>query len=524
MARGLPSIRWNPTVRQLLFGVNAIILLLPLGLILFFHVLDTGLVRWTEQRLIAESVLIGEAWRDAYLEIKGESPATHESILPPGHSGKLFVPIEPTLDLSYGVLGPAPDALRQIAVTETAEVQAGRRIQNLMSHAKVFNLTGARVLNADGCVIASTGEDLGDCMDHLNEVQGAMRGRYASVVRDRISDQPRASFTSISRRGRLRVYTATPLFHDGRLIGIVRMSRTALSPEAALWIHGRQLTFIVGLTLLLAPIVAYTFSHWISRPLRDVTRIARSASTGETPQSFQPEGVVASEVQQLSVALEKMTGQLTERAAYIENFATTMSHELKTPITGIRGAVELLSDDWQAMSDQERNRFLHNIDVDAQRMEQLVRGLIELARIPGAHDDQVEAIEPGQALRDLCMRCNPGIEVSIDGELPTLHMNPQHFESGVRNLVDNALRHGEGKPVVVEAKQLDKKLRIRVIDQGTGVSELNRGRIFKRFFTTEREAGGTGLGLAIVQAIASTRDGSVELESREGETCFTLVL
>ena len=105
-----------------------------------------------------------------------------------------------------------------------------------------------------------------------------------------------------------------------------------------------------------------------------------------------------------------------------------------------------------------------------------------------------------------------------------LAIREEQLASVLQNLVDNALRHGAGKPVVVELAPEGARLRIAVSDQGEGVSEANQKRLFERFFTTERDRGGTGLGLAIVKAIAEARGGRVAAQFAPGRTTFTVWL
>ena len=94
----------------------------------------------------------------------------------------------------------------------------------------------------------------------------------------------------------------------------------------------------------------------------------------------------------------------------------------------------------------------------------------------------------------------------------------------MRNLLDNAVRHGGGQPVDLRAASSDGRVVIQVRDRGQGISDGNRRRIFERFFTTERDRGGTGLGLAIVKAVAETRNGSVTFETGPTGTLFTLTV
>jgi two-component system sensor histidine kinase ChvG len=218
-----------------------------------------------------------------------------------------------------------------------------------------------------------------------------------------------------------------------------------------------------------------------------------------------------------------MTEQLSDRAEYIAEFAANVSHELKSPITAIRGAAELLREEMDAMPAEQRDRFLDNIGSDAERMERLVTRLLELARIQSA-PESVEEVKLGPFLERIARSYGDRVEVDVAGAPEKLSINPDHLESAVRNLLDNALRHGPDGPVELCATAEGERVAISVRDRGAGVDEKIRERVFDRFFTTERDGGGTGLGLAIVKAVAETRGGEVRLETGPGGSTFTLIV
>jgi signal transduction histidine kinase len=516
-------VRRGPTLRQLLLGVNVFILLVPVCAVFLLPVLDAYLIRQTERRLIGESVVVGEAWRSALLRELGHPEERVPAYRPPALADERYTPFTALTDMRYRVLPPAPPPERFVAIDDRPVDRAGDAIAALLLRAQVFNLSGVRVLDDSGCVVASSRGELGGCLDHLDEVRTALAGEYAAVVRQRLSDEPPPPLTSVRRRGGLRVFTATPVFMDGRVIGVVRMSRTAVSPLEALWTHRGKVALVLVLSLVVTPAVTYSLSHAISRPVRTLTARAEAIASGQEPDPFTPGRLAPREVRVLSAALDRMTDQLTQRARYISEFASNVSHELKTPITGIAGASELLQDEWEAMAPDQRKRFLDNIASDAERMERLVNRLLHLARIQASPEEAVP-VDVSESLRRLAGRYGSSVELRLPPDLPTLTMNPEHLETAVRNLVDNAVRHGGGEPVSLGATRRDGRVVIEVRDRGPGISPANRDRILDRFFTTERDRGGTGLGLSIVQAVAETRGGSVEVESDSGGACFRLTL
>jgi signal transduction histidine kinase len=515
--------RRGPSIRLLLLGVNAFVLLVPFGAVLLSRFYETHLVRQTEGRLQAESVLIGEAWRDRYLEEIGLPPEAAEGTLPPEAGSGRFYPLEPVLDVNDGVLPPAPEPVRFVHDRSRPEARAGRKIEALLQHAQSLNLSGVRVLDADGCVVATTGGELGACLDELPEVCAALQGSYAAVMRERISDQPPPPLESISRRGGVRVFTATPVLLFGRVIGAVWISRTSRDLVEGVWQHRRPLLIGLAGCALLTAAISLFLSRTIRQPVQAITAAAEAVARGEPHQPFALGGLAPAEVHSLSRALDTMTERLTDRAKYIAEFAANVSHELKTPLTGIRGAAELLLDEGAGMGEEQRVRFVNNIHADAERMDRLVRRLLELARIQSV-PEAAERIQLGPFLEAMARRYEGRVVLDLAKAPATITIPPDHLESAVRNLLDNAVRHGAGRPVDLKAWAQAGRTCIAVRDRGPGISEGNQARLFERFFTTERDRGGTGLGLAMVRAVAETRGGSVSFETGPDGTTFILVL
>lgn len=510
----------GPSIRTLLLAVNSLVLLVPVVALLFLRLYDTLLVRQTEQLLIDESVLIGEAWRDRLLDELGIAFDAAPNPSPPGAKGT-FYPVAPVVDASAEILPPQPPATRFAAASDTPQRRAGARITPMLVRAQSVNLSAARILDAQGCVVATTRSELGACLDDFPEVRSALDGRYAAVLRRRESDEPPAAYSSVSRASDVRVFTALPIFSDGRVIGVVRMSRSSVSIGKVLWTYRNRLLMAALLSALLTVPLSLFLSRAISRPMERLSKAAEAVARGEPHARLASTGFAPTEVRVMSDALDRMATQLTDRADYIADFAATASHELKTPIAGIRGAAELLADEWERMSDAQRRRFLANIDADAARMERLATRLLELARIQNEPATAQEiALRP--FLERLVARYeNPNLRLSFESA-GTIAMNPDHLESAVRNLVENALRHGAGHPVEVHVTRRGERVQIAVRDRGEGISDEIRGRVLDRFFTTERDTGGTGLGLAIAQAVAEVRGGSLDFDSGPDGTEFRL--
>ncbi len=512
-------------VRGLLLAVNAFALALPLGVVVGLRFFDDQLIRRTEAQLVSQGVLIAEAWREAWLD---EQDIPHERMprwMPEQAGDDRYFPIEPRARLSDGVLPAAAAPSQYRGDVGGPAWQAGRAVQPVLERAVRMNLAGARVLDELGCVVASSGPAVGACLGHLEEVQSALAGHYGVVLREREEQEPRPTLESISRRGRVRVNVAIPVFADGAVIGVVRMSRTAIDPAKALWFDRERILAAGSGCLLLIVGLSVFLSRSIAQPLQALTQSARRRAHGDDPappprlSRFAP-----AELHEVSDALDHSLSQLSNRADSIAEFAANVSHELKTPIAGIRGAAELLADDWEEMKDEERERFLANVDADALRMERLVSELLRLARIQ-AGPDETREVDVRAQLRALAASYPGAVRMKVSDALPPLRIAPDHFDSALRNLLDNAVRHGAGHPVDLEAEPAQNgRVLLRVRDRGPGIRPGNQGRVFERFFTTERDRGGTGLGLAIVRAVAESRGGRVSFETGPAGTCFHLSL
>jgi two-component system sensor histidine kinase ChvG len=257
--------------------------------------------------------------------------------------------------------------------------------------------------------------------------------------------------------------------------------------------------------------------------MHSITVKAQAIARGDPATDFVPRGFTPKEVRTLSLALDVMTRKLRSQAEYVSDFATTVSHELKTPIAAIRGAAELLID-WDHMDSAQRERFLRNIDQDAERMQRLVTRLLELAKIEAAQELPSSSVPVVGLLRRVLERYGSRVVLELDGPPETVEISEEHLAIAIRNLVDNAVRHSPDAAVRVVAGSAAGRLSVLVEDHGPGISPANQARIWDRFFTTERDRGGTGLGLSIVAAIAKARRGSVDFTSSEQGTRFTLIL
>jgi signal transduction histidine kinase len=222
---------------------------------------------------------------------------------------------------------------------------------------------------------------------------------------------------------------------------------------------------------------------------------------------------------------------LEQRADYIRDFASHVSHEFKTPLTSIQGALELLHEHADSMSDTERNRFLQNLTDDAEHLERLVKRLLDLARADVMQVKAETANVTNVLERTVERYRRLGLAATIEpaSDDVSVTMSPEILESIVSNLLDNAREHG-GDDVSVNIHldqiQVNDKAHAEIViaDNGPGISEANAVRVFKPFFTTARARNGTGLGLAVVRSLITAHGGSIRLRPSNVGAAFELRL
>jgi len=218
------------------------------------------------------------------------------------------------------------------------------------------------------------------------------------------------------------------------------------------------------------------------------------------------------------------------------DFVANVSHELKTPITAIKGCVDTLSEQ-KNMTAEEQSRFLAMMGRHAERLNAIVEDLLSLSRIEHDAEQKRIALElgsicdvlsrAGQAFARAAEAKGMAIAVECPSDL-TAPINAPLLEQAVGNLIDNAIKYsGEHTQVVVEAALRGNAVEIRVADQGPGIEKKHLARIFERFYRVDqarsRSLGGTGLGLAIVKHIVLAHGGEVSVESTPGKgSVFTI--
>ncbi len=518
----------------ILLVVNLTVLILPLGSIFFFRIYENQLIRETETELIAQSVFIAEIFKrelrqslgdkaDAYgLELKKKRPYKKRRLRRRKKKPSRYTPLAPQLDLAIGpIFPPRPDGMVPPIPPDETATKAGIALVGLLLEAQRTTLAGIRVLDFNGAVIAGSNET-GLSLAHMTEVARGLAGHYKSVIRQRISDEPPPSITSISRGTGIRLFTVYPIISNDRLWGAVYLSRTPRSILKHMFAE-KYKVMLAGLFILLATLFIVFITSWtIARPIYRLIERTKNIAAGDRRalEEFRVPGT--KEMALLTRSFADTARSLQERSSYIRNFASHVSHELKTPLTSIRGAAELLDEHFDEMTQKERRRFLGNILDDSDRLKHLVSRLLELAQAD-SFTPSAEKCDLRLALQEVQDKAGTkefAITIEPQGHF-LIKMSAEIVEMILCNMVENARKHGATK-VSFKLSQEGEQVRLSICDDGNGISKANSTKIFDPFFTTRRGQGGTGIGLAIVRSLLENHHGSIVLEKSAKGACFAL--
>lgn len=269
-------------------------------------------------------------------------------------------------------------------------------------------------------------------------------------------------------------------------------------------------------SLAMAAVVGYVFLRTLLLPLQELIARTAEIEAGRADAFRAIESGGTREVAALGERFFVLAKRLSQRSSYLTLFTTHVSHELKTPLTSIQGAAELLGEEGGDMKEDQRRRFLKNIKDDAERLATLSSRLRDLAKA------EMGATDGDSFLLPIAKTCaaQAGVVLVTDAEDLRLPISEANAQIVWQQLMSNAEQHG-AKRVRFAVEQRAAQIAIRIWDDGKAISRANRDKIFDPFFTTRRAEGGTGMGLGIARAMVESHGGKLTL-SDDDEFKFVL--
>lgn len=472
---GLHSIHWK------VFVFHLAVLILPLAYISFKvrTSIETSYLHSTEEGMIDTAAVVSEL----YARLYGQFGADSEKVAA-------------ELSRVYSNLNETYEIKARLFDFTRAEVD---------TRLLVYDPAGRVIFDTRGI---ATNQDF----SKLEDVRQALNGRYGSRWE---LDKPHQ---------RVNIYSTLPVFVDGKTVGAVSVSKSTnrIRNFISRSLEGFILPGLIA--LVLATAMAYVLSAYITRIIWDLAWRAERVAAGES--NVRLETWTRSELGTLARAVERMREKL-EGKAYVEQMATNLSHELKTPLAAIRGSAELL--EGPASNDAAaRAKFLANIQSEVARLDRIVSELLKLSRIeaqpPGTEIAAIDVRSAAKEVAEIYQRRAADLGLEFHAEtaetaLP-IRITEMQLKQLLTNLLDNAMQFtAAGRAIRFTTRRKENVIEFEVRDEGAGIEPELLPKIFDRFFTTANPRTGnrgTGLGLAIAKSIATANGGTISVESELG--------
>ena len=504
----------RPGLRMLLYLANLVILALPLSGLYLFRIFQNELVRQTESELIVQAALVSAVFRHELVSIGGDGYGKAHWTRPLDEPQELRI-IEPKLDRSSPI-DPNPQTLSASAHSpDPVALAAAANLDEIIREATLTTLSTIALLDFRGLLV-SQGPGRGLSLERNEEVAQALAGSYFSLLRAREVKEP-TRLSSASRDTPYRVFAAMPVFNGQRLAGVVCLSRTPREPPQALYRERTSLILAGALTLVLMILATSLTSILIVGP---ISRLAKEAADAADDPSKAPsresawDWVSVREIADLRASVVHMNERLGRRSDYLKAFAGGVSHEFKTPLAAIKGAMELIGEHGRDMDPEDFQRFATNISLDLDRLERLVRRLLALAKAEAINPTRQERTLASSHVKSMAARyqdARPGfsVEVLAPGEELELAIATEVLDTALLNLWDNSRESGATK-ASIEISRDGEAARLKVSDNGPGLPEGAEEKLFTPFFTTRSRKGGTGLGLSLARTLLAPYHGTLD--------------
>lgn len=270
----------------------------------------------------------------------------------------------------------------------------------------------------------------------------------------------------------------------------------------------------------------------VLKPLQEISAVIRKADFGKEKIEFQ--NYSYSELQEITDTLQTMNNQIAKNLENLERekqirqeFFTNASHELKTPLTSIRGYSELLRQ--HAITDPDQiDHCLDCVLKESDHMTKLINDILTISKLEAkdyvvqkSHIKLKDLLE--NVLNSLSVQAKAmNLDIDASCENVTVYANLDHIQGILYNLISNAIKYNKpnGKIIIIIKERLDNIL-IKVMDTGIGISKEDQEKVFQRFYRVDKQrskiVAGTGIGLAIVKHIVQFYNGSISLKSKENE-------
>lgn len=327
---------------------------------------------------------------------------------------------------------------------------------------------------------------------------------------------------------RIRVYATIPNSRNEARFFVINQTRSQIFQPIA---DIRQIIYI-GLLLSIIFILVFSIliAHYMARPLYRLTRDVERVAKGDTEHVIRMNrsdeiGTLAASVNEMAQKLRSDYQHLQALNEKQRQFFADITHEVRNPLHTIMGSLEML--ELPGLDEEKRRKYVRNLRSQAERIGRLFKDLMTLQRfdsdekfvIPG-HADLADIVQDVVDWYQYSAR-SKGISLEYDTHSCMVYADPGKIEQVLENLISNAIKFTNEGTISVTYSRNNGLVEVSVSDTGIGIPEAHWGRLFDRFYRTDkarsRDKGGTGLGLSVVKGILKAHDSDIQLESEVGK-------
>lgn len=393
--------------------------------------------------------------------------------------------------------------------------------------AKIYDVTKNKInlrvyiTDKNGIVLydSDDGRSEGQDFSRWRDVRLTLQGRYgARTTRENPAD-PRTS----------RYYVGFPIKVKNQVMGVLTVSKPVASVNQFILQARTKIIIAAVIAGFSVFLLGIALSFWITQPILNLTKYAYAIRDG---QKVKPLKLGKTEIGKMGKAFEEMRDAL-EGKKYVEQYIQTLTHEIKNPLSGIKGASELLKED---LPTERRDQFIENIFQESNRIQEIIDRMLQLAGVESQKSlEDVETIDLSSLLGTLIKSFETKLEkkrIECNLELtPKIQIKGEPFliRQSIVNLIQNAMDFcSPGDSITIRTELHDNKAHILIEDTGSGIPEYALSRIFERFYSLRRpdsQRKSTGLGLSFVKEVSELHHGSIRISNlEEGGTKVIFIL
>lgn len=369
------------------------------------------------------------------------------------------------------------------------------------------------ITNHKGIVIYDSRQEshVGRDYSRWNDVFLTLKGEYgARATRLDPHDPLSSSF-----------YVASPIIGHGNIIGVVTVIKAKQSLNDFITKGEQKIIYMIIAVLMMSILVAALFSYWLTRPIQMLINYSQLVTQGK---NSRPPKLYSKEFNKLGQSLDEMRISLEGKKS-VESFVQHLTHELKSPLTAIQASAELLKED---IPKDKKDLFISNIEKEALRTNKQLKDILVIASLESRSTlKNEESILLEEVFNDsknsfLSLFAKKELEIKIVVRPKKLRILAEYslFLQMMNGLLFNAIEFSPvGGRIMIEAFEEGRKVLIFIRDQGPGIPDFSKNRIFEKFYSLERPSTGkksTGLGLSFVKEVVELHSGKIHLTESYG--------